>query len=50
LVTHCASVVHFVHVLLAAQIGVVPKQSLLVRHCTQCSAVASQTGADALLQ
>jgi hypothetical protein len=35
---------------LFVQIGVVPEQSLLARHCTQCSAVVSHTGADAFLQ
>jgi hypothetical protein len=47
--THCASLVHLVHCLFV-QIGVVPEQSLSLRHCTQCSADVSHTGADAFLQ
>jgi hypothetical protein len=49
LATHWASLVHLAHCLFV-QIGVVPEQSLSLRHCTQCSADVSHTGADAFLQ
>jgi hypothetical protein len=46
---HSLSLAHARHCLFV-QIGVVPEQSLSFRHCTQCSAAESHTGADAFLQ